>query len=131
MPDTNGTKARTTAVKRARKTLATPYRVINFSLRAMNCGYRFSGQEVRISRRYRWPAQNDNPSPTIAPEIAAIRRIHGFTLALVAKALMAMTSVEPGTTVPTTGIASDKASRKIAKCAYCGCAETKSTSAEK
>jgi hypothetical protein len=49
MPATKGTNARTTGAKRARKTLAAPYWVTNLSLRAMRCGYLFSGQEVRIS----------------------------------------------------------------------------------
>jgi hypothetical protein len=40
-------------------------------------------------------------------------------------------SVEPGTTVPITGIASDNASRKIAARAYCGCPPIKSTIAAK
>src|SRR6476620_1208571 len=67
MPATNGTKARTTAVKRARNTLATPYLLINASLRSMNRGYRFSGQPRRISRWYRCPSQNAKPSPAMAP----------------------------------------------------------------
>src|ERR1700730_15431443 len=67
MPATNGTKARTTAVKRARNTLVTPYLLINASLRPMNCGYRFSGQPRRISWWYRCPSQNDKPSPAMAP----------------------------------------------------------------
>src|SRR6185503_12470665 len=95
MPATNGTKARTTAVKRARKTLATPYLLINASLRSMNCGYRFSGQPRRISRWYRCPSQNDKPSPAMAPTIAATSRSHGFTSAPVARALIPTMSVEP------------------------------------
>src|SRR6476620_10119559 len=78
MPATNGTKARTTAVKRARNTLATPYLLINASLRSMNRGYRFSGQPTRISRWYRCPSQNDKPSPAMAPTVAATSRSHGF-----------------------------------------------------
>src|SRR4030095_818687 len=131
MPDTKGTNARTTGAKRARKTLAAPYWVTNPSLRAMRCGYLFSGQEFRISRWYRWPNQNDNPSPIIAPAVAAITSSHGFALALVARALMPMMSVERGTTVPTTDMASDSASRKIAICVYCECAGKKSTRVEK
>jgi hypothetical protein len=42
---------------------------------------------------------------------------HGFALAFAASALMARISVEPGTKVPTTGMASDKASMKITLCA--------------
>jgi hypothetical protein len=37
-------------------------------------------------------------------------------------------AVEPGTTVPTTGTASDNASRKTAINAKCGCDPTKSIS---
>jgi hypothetical protein len=88
MPATNGTKARTTAVKRARKTLATPYLLINASLRSMSRGCRFSGQPRRTSRWYRCPSQNDKPSPAIAPTVAATRRSHGFTLAPAASALI-------------------------------------------
>src|SRR6266436_6117836 len=96
MPATNGTKARTTAVKRARNTLATPYLLINASLRSMNRGYRSSGQPRRISRWYRCPSQNDKPSPAMAPTVAATRRSHGFTSAPVARALIPTMSVEPG-----------------------------------
>ena len=77
MPATNGTKARTTAVKRARNTLVTPYLLINASLRPMNCGYRFSGQLRRISWWYRCPSQNDKPSPAMAPPVAATSRSQG------------------------------------------------------
>src|SRR5262245_28305094 len=51
--------------------------------------------------------------------------------AAVASALIARISVEPGTTVPITGTASDSASRKTATNDSCGCAPTKSTNGEK
>jgi hypothetical protein len=40
-------------------------------------------------------------------------------------------SVEPGTTVPMTGTASDNANMKIATYAYCECPETKAMTGEK
>ncbi len=131
MPASNGTKARTTAVKRARNTLATPYLSINALLRLMKRGYRFSGQRKRTFPWYRCPSQNDKPSPTMAPAVAATSRNQGLTSAPAARALIAITSVEPGTTVPITGMASDNASRKTAATAYCGCAPTNSTNPEK
>jgi hypothetical protein len=95
-------------------TLVTPYLLINASLRPMNCGYRFSGQPRRISWWYRCPSQNDKPCPAMAPPVAATSRSQGFTTAAVARALIPTMSVEPGTTVPITGMASDNASRKTA-----------------
>src|ERR1700737_1413410 len=116
MPATNGTKARTTAVKRARNTLVTPYLLINASLRPMNCGYRFSGQPRRISWWYRCPSQNDKPSPAMAPAVAATSRSQGFTTAAVARALIPTMSVEPGTTVPITGMASERQQEDRSEC---------------
>jgi len=64
----------------------------------------------------------------MAPIVAATSRNQGAILALVARALMAATSVEPGTTVPTIGMASERARKKIAQHAYCGCAAINSVS---
>src|SRR5207237_10124853 len=50
-PATKGTQARTTAVKRARNTLATPYLRINCALRSISQGKRLSGQPRSICRR--------------------------------------------------------------------------------
>src|SRR6185295_15359865 len=58
---------------------------------------------------------------------AAMTSAQGVMPAVVASALTARISVEPGTTVPTTGMASDSASRKTARKDSCGCAPTKST----
>jgi hypothetical protein len=77
------------------------------------------------------PNQNENPSPAIAPAIAAMRSIHALALDSVANALMPIMSVEPGTTVPMTGTASDNANMKIATYAYCECPETKAMTGEK
>ena len=74
-------KVGTTAVKRARKTLAAPYLFMYVSLRLAN-EFRhtgLSGQHRRMSRWYRCPNQNDKPSPTTAPTMAAISRSQEFT----------------------------------------------------
>jgi hypothetical protein len=62
----------------------------------------------------------------MAPIVAAIRRTQGLISAVVASALIPRMLVEPGTTVPTTGMASERASRKTAINAKCGCDPTKS-----
>src|SRR5215831_13726550 len=72
MPASKGTKARTTAVKRARNTLTTPYMRIRCALRSISPGKRLSGQPLSICRRYRCPSQKEKPSPTIAPATAAM-----------------------------------------------------------
>jgi hypothetical protein len=61
----------------------------------------------------------------MAPAMAAVSSSHRLISAWTASALTATMRVEPGTTVPTIGIASENASRKTAQAAYCGCRETK------
>ena len=57
-----------------------------------------------------------------APSTAATSSAQGMIPAVVASALIAKMSVDPGTTVPITGTASDSASRKTARNDSCGCA---------
>src|SRR5438067_859950 len=60
----------------------------------------------------------------MAPTTAAITKSQGLTSAVVARALIARISVDPGTTVPITGIASESARRRIARKAKYGCDPT-------
>jgi len=53
----------------------------------------------------------------MAPNVAATSSSHGLMLASIASALMATMRVEPGTTVPTIGMASENASRNTAHAA--------------
>ena len=63
------------------------------------------GQVLRISRCYRWPTSNAEPSPMTAPAIAAASTPHNFSSPPGTRALSARMMVEPGITAPTTGTA--------------------------
>ena len=110
-PAVTGTKARIGGTKRAKKTASVPQLWKNASLCAITAGYFFIGQAPRISRCERWPAQNAVPSPSAAPAIAAASTPHNFSSPPGTSALRARMIVEPGTSAPTTGIASSRAAR--------------------
>ena len=70
--------------------------------------------EEGIEFEYQFHGKSTHPPMKYLSESHLNSLGQGFALAPAASALIAMTSVDPGTTVPTTGMASDSATRKIA-----------------